>query len=281
MNAIRALAIVGCLPGIGFSQEDAGTPPTTSSSVKIFRLSHAPATDVAEALARVLKEDKGAWAVPYPISNDLVFVHASEERMRGIAELVMMLDQKPAQIEIDVTILQTAAGAAADAETAELSGDVEAVKAKLAALEKSGTVQVHERLHLTTTDNQRSQLQVGKNEPVTRGRTFGGGATREGFGRPSQAIVSMESVGTMVTVVPRVAAGDVIMELAVEKFWIPMVEPKSDEDNSSNATETRRLSVVSTLTVPKGQAVFFGGQTFKDQSEQLRFAVIVMAHIKD
>lgn len=74
-----------------------------------------------------------------------------------------------------------------------------------------------ERLHLTAIDNQLAQLQVGKSQPMARGMSF---ARPPGSGRSTPSF-TMENVGTVLTATSRVSGDDVLIEIAVEKSWVP------------------------------------------------------------
>ncbi len=182
MNAMRLLTFAcstALFVSASFGQDEAAA--ALPEGFQIIKLEHVPAADVAASLAQLMHGSDNLKIVPQTLSNSLLIV-APDQDLGPLRDLVGLLDSKPAAIDLDVTILQAAATDDAEAQAIGLSGDSEVVMKNIAALEKAGTVQVLERLHLTTLDNQLAKLEVGKTEAVARGRTFGGPPTREGYG---------------------------------------------------------------------------------------------------
>ncbi len=281
MNATAlgsAIAYCMFLTSIALGQESA--PPAEPRPAKraefLIELEHVPVTDVAEGLQQFVRGNDDIRIVPLPLSNSLLIAGVHGDDADVLQNLVRLIDRKPPAVEIDVTIVQSTAPADAEANASELAGNADEVEAKIAALGKSGTLKVLERLQITTIDNQQAKLQIGKMQPMTRGMNFAG---PPGSGRSAPSF-SMENVGTALTASSRVSGDDVLIEIAVEKSWGPEAKPAGDGEASSfRPDETQKLQIVSTVRVPKGHAVQLGGMTVKGEGEQSRISAIVTAKV--
>lgn len=277
-TAIRCCFSLTFLASVALAQEN---PPTASPRPEkpaefLIQLEHVPVSEVAESLQQFIGGNDDIKIVPLALSNSLLIVGVQGDDADLLQDLVRLIDRKPPAVEIDVTIVQSTAPADAEANASELAGKADDVEAKIAALEKSGTLKVLERLQITTIDNQQAQLHIGKTQPMARGVNFSG---PPGSGRSTPSF-SMENVGSMLTASARVSGDDVLIEISVEKSWVTQAKPAGDGEASSfRPEEAQKLQILSTVRVPKGQAVQLGGMTTKAAGEQSRISAVVTAKI--
>jgi len=249
--------------------------PATKAAKFIIQLEHVPVADVAVSLQQFVRGNDEIKILPLTLSNSLLVAGVEGEDRTLLEDLVGLIDRKPPAVDVDVTIVQSTAPADAESNF-ELSGDAEEVKTAIEELEQSGGLKVLERLHLTTIDNQLAQVQVGKSQPMARGVNFAG---PPGSGRSVPSFV-MENVGSVLTATSRVSGNDVLIELAIERSWVPEAKPAGDGEASSfRPEETQKLQIRSTVRVPKGQAVHVGGMTVKADGKQTRISAIVTAKV--
>lgn len=278
MSTRRTLCALGCL-AVGIASVSAQeAAPASESRDLLFLARHAPASSIADLVRSALGEAPGSSVMIEPVSNALL-VRAPAEDLERVANLLEQIDRPPAVIAFDVTILRMTSGAT-QLSTEDLSGDPAKVEARIAELEKAGSVELIDRLHLTTLDNQKAQVQVGQNVLVRQpGESVG-------FpGRPQQRAVSyrVEDVGTLVTVMPRRAGDAVVAELAVEKSWFPAAKPSVDGDDEATSPGPAKeiLQAKATLRLPPGEAVLLGGNDALVAGNRSRVAVIITARVVD
>jgi type II secretory pathway component GspD/PulD (secretin) len=287
MRTLRVLGTIGCVTALAsvlYAQEQAAGPAQPARDL-LFVPQHFPAKNLAEAIQQVLPGTEGVRVVAEPVSN-AIFIHAPAEQIARVRDLLTQLDAPPAVIEVEVVILRTAAEGK-PAAASDLSGDAEKVRAALASLEQAGSVEVMDRLRLTTLDNQIAQVRFGQ-------KTFAPGPSRSfsppsdpgrSFSPPSEAVrrlisFSPNEVGTTVTVTPRRSGDDVVAELAVEKSWLPPAGAAEDA-GAAKPTATETLSTRATLRLPKGQSVLLGENDSTTTDGRSRTAVIVTARIAE
>lgn len=278
MRSLRTLCTLGCLVVCVASAAAQEADQAPQSRDLLFFARHAPASSIADLVQAALGKAPGTSVTIEPVSNALL-VRAPAEDLERVQNLLAQLDRPPAVIAFDVTILRTTAGAA-QLSGEDLSGDPTKVEARIAELEKAGSVELIDRLHLTTLDNQKAQVQVGQNVLVRQpGESVG-------FpGRPQQRAVSyqQENIGTLVMVTPRRAGDAVVAELSVEKSWFPLAKPSVDGDDEATSPGPAKeiLQTKATLRLPAGQAVLLGGNDALAAGDRSRVAVIVTARVVD
>jgi len=276
MRMFRTLCTVVCLVVCVGSVSAQEAAQAQQSRDLLFFVRHTSAQSVAGLVQAALGAAPGTSVTTEPVAN-AVLVRAPAEDLERVANLLEQIDRPPAVIAFDVTILRTTAGPDR-IPAADLSGDPAKVDARIAELEKAGSVELIDRLHLTTLDNQRAQVQVGQNVFVPQP----GGIS--GFpGRPQQRAVSyqQENIGTTVMVTPRRAGDAVVAELSVEKSWLPMAKPSVDGDDQPEPSGPAKeiLQAKATLRLPAGEAVLLGGNDALAAGNRSRVAVIVTARV--
>jgi type II secretory pathway component GspD/PulD (secretin) len=235
-------------------------------------LNHIPASDTAASLQQFVGDE--IKIVPLTLSNSLLIGGVQGDRAEFLRDLVALLDRKPAAVDIDVTIIQADANGEAETKDLKLSGDAKDVASQIEALQKAGTLKVLERLHLTGTENQIAQVQVGREAAMARGVNFSP--------RGQVPTYVVEQMGSILTATSRVSGEDLLIEISVEKSWVPdKAEPASDDSDGATfrPDEKKTVQIRSTIRVPKGQAVHIGGMTVNAEGKQSRISAVVTAKI--
>lgn len=245
--------------------------------VTVFRLENAAAGDVSEILSQLYRRDS-VEVVPDAATNTL-FLHGSEKDLESISQLIEVIDRAPATIDIEVTILETAAEGDASFENVKLTGEAASVAATIKRLQGEGRLRVLERLRTTAVENQVAMIQVGKQQPVTRGRTMRS-PSRDLPGGSSAPVMSMEDFGTLLNTVSRVSGEEVMIELKVEKSWIQPGESVSDDETAEFLSTTDKLSIQSTLKVATGEVAYVGGKVIEANGRRSRLLVLLTANIQ-
>lgn len=247
----------------------------------VHRVKHCPAADVAKTLAEFYKSDGGLVIVPDPLSNCLL-ISAVPGALEEVVRTVEELDRPPAVVSIEVLIAEVKLKAAETADKQSgaapaISG--ESVDAQLRALQKRGDVDVLCRPRLMTISNQAAFIHIGSREPTT----VGSSVTQAG----RQSTVTLENVGLIVGVTPRVCGdGLITMQIDVEKSEVGPQQEGMPVAESPGVQPMRRprittLTAQSTLCVPDGQTAVLGGLVSESTSRRTEMIILVVPRIVD
>ena len=241
----------------------------------IFRLKNLQAIVLAKSLARGLS-DREIQIEAEPVTNSLL-VTASKEKLQKFADILQQLDQPPAIINVDISLV-------------ELSGDqgeiTEAIKKAgagsaelIAGLVKSGKVRVLNRFRISAVDGTESHVQTAEEKSVPSGRVFPG--SRGGTRTVVQGYESRETGTTVVVEPQRTGDREVTLDLQIDSSRIEAPEPSAGADEEASPAQHRALttSLRTTVRVPAGQPVLVQAATQQDGESSRQFAVLVTATV--
>ncbi|MCX7429100.1 MAG: hypothetical protein NTW96_26180 [Planctomycetia bacterium] len=259
---------------------------TEKRSRLAFRLSYAPAVDVARALEEFLvvdsePRDGRAYGqmpnpnrvilVPVPLTNSLL-VSGAPRMVDDVTKLIEHLDMAPPTVVLDVCIAELLPPSR-DAKTDEdvLSNDSAVEKAPsmekdgaawLAWAGKHGHIEVLSRPQIMTLDNQRAIIKIGATAPT--------GTPQPGTDGPAKGNqIEQTEVGLTVDITPRISPqGLVFLVLEVEREWV--VKRGGAVDPTIGKT-----TVQTTISAKDGQTTVLGGlmQRADDGPRQMIIAV--------
>ncbi len=170
-------------------------------------------------------------------------------------------------------------------ESAALEQDGDKLAQQARMWERQGELDYSQRFRLQSLDGQKAMFQSGATERVTRTVNF---ADR---GRSSG--VSTRQMGSMLTVTPRVAGDQIILELQFEQSR-PQVD-NSDEPGtatpgaaapaaavrsvSSTSVGVQTTTTATTVSVPNGKTIVAGGLSTSNSERLTRQLILVTAKI--
>ncbi|MAG93219.1 MAG: hypothetical protein CMJ48_05665 [Planctomycetaceae bacterium] len=179
-------------------------------------------------------------------------------------------------VEIEVLIVEIT-GAPNDKRLVGLSDSAEKVAARVRELESKGEVDVLDRIRLTTLEDQRAMVQVGRSVAVASGRMV---SSRGGSPRTSY---QQQQIGTLISATARVDGKTVVAELQVEKSQLERLpakaDSKPDDEFVPRATET--MTSQTTVRIADGTTVLAGGMQTHSKTASTQKLVLVSARILD
>lgn len=265
----------------GASEADAGYAMAVGDDKPrerlVYRAQHCPATDLASAVSALLQKEQAAGAdvaiVPEAVSNALL-LSGPREQIGAVRAILEQLDQPPAMIRVKVLLVEVA--------SAEQSGSTrriasrltqpdgtltaEALETELQQLKKEERLRSLDRVEMVTIDNQAAFLQIGQRVSQTAASRAGRDESRSG---------KLENIGLIVGLTPRVGAGQVTMELDVERATIGPVSASSDSARLPIDVST----VQSTIALADGQMIVLAGACRSAGQEQTELWIVVTAAI--
>jgi type II secretory pathway component GspD/PulD (secretin) len=284
MNLSQFRGVAGCLAALlcltAVSAGARGQPvvaepgPAVKGKRVVYFVKHASAADLAAAVRGHYKGEADVQAVEGP--GGCVLVRAAPAVCDEVVELLGRLDRHPRQVAIEVLIVEST-GKDGGLDAKELTGPADKARERLAALKAKGKVTSFKSVRLLGLENQKAAAVESVNAPSVVG--FSGG--RGGLGSRS---VTYRSLGTSVTVTPRVSAGGaVVLDLQVESSRRSARDGAVLDDSDKNAVVRAPAFVTSTLNakleVPAGQAVLARGDESAEGDRASQTLVVVTARV--
>lgn len=300
---------LGAVPTFSFSQLHATTPcapqpgctltrlvtpgtcptPVAADLVKaapagvsvVYKLRHAAAADVADALTKMAHHQKrDLTVVAEPVANCLL-VAASPDQLKDVVRIVEKLDQEPPRVQVDVMLVRVPADFAekaglrqADTPAVFAGGLTDRERQMFTALlrqaKENGTLEVLSCPRLMMLDNQTGCFHCGGQYPCP--------SLEEG---KDQQIVRMEPIGLMTKVTPRISPdGKVLLriETAHREVCAGLGITKVVGGESVTVPGFTEQMVHSTVSLADGATVVLSGGTHTRQVKHL-VAVPVLGNI--
>jgi type II secretory pathway component GspD/PulD (secretin) len=244
-----------------------------------YVVKHAAAKDLAPVLAKHFKGVAEIQAGPEG-TNNLLLISAPPAVFDEALKLLDQLDHRPQSVAVTVFLVELPAKKADDKDREidekELTGTLDEMPGKLAALQKKGDVAGFKRIDLTALENQPGSLLQGENKPYVVGATVTatGIATRQ---------IAYRNVGTNVRVTPQVAADKTVtLALKVEDSRMynpPDAPPVGTDANGAPipATAFSQTNLETKVSVPSGKAVLAEGAKSTPKAGQGQMIVVVGA----
>jgi type II secretory pathway component GspD/PulD (secretin) len=204
------LGLTSCLTAVPLGADEPKQPFKRDDGV-VYVSRYLPPADLAKALNAYFQGRVEAVPVSDKTSNVLVISTTSAIRAELLATLEK-LDRKPSMLEVEVLIAELRADAKegpAKVEEAALSGPTDRVNAKLQAMQKAGQLAALRHFKLSALENQRATLRMGENRPYTIGSTINARGISTGS-------INYRELGTTLSLTPRLAGSDCIVDLELE-----------------------------------------------------------------
>ena len=154
---------------------------------------------------------------------------------------------------------------------ADLAGDAapaEVTPASLREMEKAGKLQSLTRIRLTTIENQQAQFQFGEKVPVVTGQE------RRGPRGESASAISLENVGTIVEMLPRVEPdGSILLQMTLEKSRLIALHPVL-EAPTPLPPRTSTISSKATVRLKSDEPTIVAGQQSEDKDNGQTWIVL-------
>ncbi len=236
---------VGLLRAVAdlLEKEPVATESAEQRSRQVVRLCNVPAADVAEAMARYVKSERGdrAFFVSEPKSNSLL-LSATPDEAAALLELIAKLDVPPATIMVGICIAELTY-TAADAEQIKqmppaAALPAEEVQAWIDEAKKQGRLEIFSQPQIITLNGQPGSIQIGSLAPIVR---------------PENNQVEQAHVGVTVAVTPRITpTGLVTMQVDIE-------HTRLSGGDAADRADIGKMTIRTTATAEDGQTVFLGG----------------------
>ena len=295
-----AISLVSQMPEICPGQEassgDSSTVGTEQRQRVVYVAKNAPVSDLAQVVEQLLNVDfrGSAQIIPSTISHSLV-ISAAPDTLQEIVNILNELDRPSPTVSVQLLVAERHLGDGV--ERLELSQSGEQLLQKVGLLEREDKLSVLSRLNLTTLDNQEALVQVGERAPVARSSSFSssrGFAPGRGTGqaprgqagrsvsRPRTVNYSMENVGTLFRVTPRVSTdGRIVMSLAVEMSRLVPSALDAGGEQPIQTSRTVTSTFQSTVTVPNGGTVVLNGVERTLRPESTQTVILLTAQVVD
>jgi hypothetical protein len=174
-------------------------------------------------------------------------------------------------------------------EKGEALPDDQDIAARIRELEKDAKVSRVTRTRATTLSEQTAMVQFGERAPMATGRVFrgggggfAGGPGGAGGGGDSSMSYSYQNIGTLVSVTPRVDAGNVILECNVECTRVALRKPAADKpEGAFEPTGLETISAKSAVRVKSGETALLASKQQSSAEGTTRTYVLVTATIQD
>jgi type II secretory pathway component GspD/PulD (secretin) len=277
MRAIQMLgllAVVALVPAFSRADDDAKTKRIA------YIVKHGSAKDLAKVLGTHLKGVAEVDALPEPNSNVLL-LRVDAKAFDEVVKTLELLDRRPRTVVVDVWVADVPVRKAdkdkpKETEEAidekELTGPVDAVQAKLKALQRQGKLGTLKQVQLTVPENQQGSYTLGQTVPVVMGShvTGTGIVTRN---------IMYRNVGTVLRLTPHVGDKAVTLELVAEDMRLHFPEDGPAVGMDENKAPIRAAEMVlgkfeGKISVPAGQAVVAQGVKVTSKSPAQTLVVV-------
>ena len=157
----------------------------------------------------------------------------------------------------------------------DMFGAANDVAARVQELESAGKIDLIDRFRLTTIENQKALVQLGRTAAVVTGRAFGG------RGGPVRDSYQQQQFGTLVSAIGKLDGNAVILELTIEKSQLERRDAADElqpgADIAPPATQT--LTSQATVRIANGATVLVGGMQTTIGSKARQHFVLATARI--
>lgn len=252
----------------------------------VYRLSNAPASDVANTVNELLSTER---TVPGAANSDTIIlaemmsnsliISGTSGAIHDTVKLVEQLDTEPLMVCVQavVGLVESREGLsllAPNPEGPELSCSHEEACELIEEFSKSDAVKILARPQIMTLDNQPAFLQIGHRVPRVK-------STKDG----NVTATELENVGLIVGLTPRISSDHAVtMEIDLEKSelgpedqGVPVgVDAKG---NVIRSPKTEAMVLQTTVKIPSGRAVIIGGLALQDGDDRGELVLVVTPHV--
>lgn len=165
-----------------------------------------------------------------------------------------------AMVTLEVAVAEFNTGAENSGGLAELLNLFDNPLAQIAELESQGKTEAVTRFHLSVLEKHPSRIQLTEQAPLVTGRSRVGRSFGAGGGGDAGFVnsYSMQSIGSMLQVTPRVEAdGAVVLEFMLEKSRLQPAPPSATDSGEFVPLGIRSHSVQTTVRIAPAQTLVF------------------------
>jgi Ca2+-binding EF-hand superfamily protein len=263
-----------CVPTITFAQDAADSTQSKKQAqakaaakdpdhVLLHVLQSTPVRDVAESLAQLFRSEKELQIIP-DVTNNALLVRGPRNQVSAVVEALKKLDQPPKLITLEISLVEVLG----DAKIApdRLNGPLHEVQSALEELQAQNAVLVTDSIQITTLDNQPAKVQIGRQVPtITSTQVTSRGRTHS---------TEYLSVGTLVSLTPRVNRNHVVLELDLEKSDVRPAPPTDDE--TPLPPEMITVTLQTTVAVEDGHALLMEAARTRSHDKTTTNACLVL-----
>jgi type II secretory pathway component GspD/PulD (secretin) len=273
-----------------------GVAPSEPVVRQVYAVRGASVKDLAAALSLHFQAERSFRAVPDAGSNTIL-LSGSKTAVEDATAVLREIDRQPRTVHVEILCLELAAKADGEAgkdskglDTADLTGTVRDVRAKVRDLQQKGILSSVKTVELSALTGDSARTQVSENKPVVTGVTAGFGGGRGGVAGgagPVSRSIMYRNVGTSVQVKPSVSAdGEVALDLKVEDSTMRAGEGGasvgSDEKGTAiPAAEFVSFTLESRVKVRPGHFVLAEGSRAASKAGQSQTVILVAASVDE
>ncbi|MHC4400641.1 MAG: hypothetical protein ACYTG0_13275 [Planctomycetota bacterium] len=180
----------------------------------------------------------------------------------------------PRVIAVEVLIVD-AQGGTKEKHAVAFFGPSDEVAARVDELESTGQIDVLNRLRLTTLENQKALVQVGKTESVPTGRS------NLGRGGPPRTSYQHQQVGTLLAVTAQVDGDAIVVGIELEKSQLERRTGKPQPGDEFVPLGIETLTSQAAVRIGSGMTVLVGGLETKADEESSRQLILASARLLD
>lgn len=270
------------------NQPQAATAEGANLKRSVVPIRNGAAADLAGVLTEHFKDEPSVRFVVEPGSNTLL-VTANPRIHPEVMETLAALDRPRARVTIDAVVLELAEELGKDgkadpdqagSDDRKFTGSIDAVNARIEALQKAGKIVNVKRMRAEGLENQEAQMQAGEEVSIPNGFNVN---ARTGLAAP---IIQRRAVGTIIQMTPRVTIrNEVIAALLFrdDRVQYPpdaVVLFKGGENGPIISPVVASSLVKASVKLTPGQAVVLNGLQTEASGKVNRLVVVLVARIE-